>query len=228
MKISPSRVRFVLEAAFLVVVAAVCYEAHLSWRGIVPAMAVAWALVTFVERTAVQDHSSLRAGRLGALFGAFGEHAAAEREPPSEPAPSHVTVLEAAEDHPPEPQPELPGPAPEPAPPAPEPEPPTPEPVPPAPRLRPLPAPPEPVAESPLSEPAVAYLPRRDGAEREWNVWELEQIAHAQEGEDAARDEELAFLLLELRQFADADGRLSTTFDPVVRESFGELLYTAV
>jgi hypothetical protein len=59
-------------------------------------------------------------------------------------------------------------------------------------------------------------------------VWELEQIAHAQEGEDAARDEELAFLLLELRQFADADGRLSTTFDPVVRESFGELLYTAV
>jgi outer membrane biosynthesis protein TonB len=227
MKVSASRVRFVLEAAFLVVVAAVCYEAHLSWRGIVPAMAVAWALVTLVERTAMRDHSSLRAGRLGALFGAFGEHAAAEPQPASEPAPSHVTVLETAEEHPPEPQPE-PMPAPEPVPPAPEPEPPTPEPVPPAPTLRPLPAPPEPALEAPLREPAVAYLPRRDGAEREWNVWELEQIAHAQEGEDAARDQELAFLLLELRQFADADGRLSTTFDPVIRESFGELLYTAV
>src|ERR1700686_1017128 len=182
MKVSASRVRFVLEAAFLVVVAAVCYEAHLSWRGIVPAMAVAWALVTLVERTAMRDHSSLRAGRLGALFGAFGEHAAAEPQPASEPAPSHVTVLEPPEEHPPEPQPE-PMPAPEPVP---EPEPPTPEPVPPAPTLRPLPAPPEPALEAPLREPAVAYLPRRDGAEREWNVWELEQIAHAQEGEDAA------------------------------------------
>ena len=42
------------------------------------------------------------------------------------------------------------------------------------------------------------------------------------------RDEELAFLLLELRQFANADGQLSVDFDPVVRESFGELIYAAV
>ena len=43
-----------------------------------------------------------------------------------------------------------------------------------------------------------------------------------------ARDEELAFLLLELRQFANADGQLPVGFDPVVRESFGDLLYSAV
>jgi hypothetical protein len=55
---------------------------------------------------------------------------------------------------------------------------------------------------------------------------ELGGIAREREGEDASRDEELAFLLLELRQFANADGQLAPSFDPVVRESFGDLLYT--
>jgi hypothetical protein len=63
---------------------------------------------------------------------------------------------------------------------------------------------------------------------REWNVWELERIAGDVEGRDPARDQELAFLLIELRQFANADGRLRVEFDPVVRESFGELVYAAV
>ncbi|HEX6490337.1 MAG TPA: hypothetical protein VF002_03055 [Gaiellaceae bacterium] len=235
MKITASRVRFVLEAAFLVVVAAVCWAVHLSWLGIVPAMAGAWVLVSFLERAALQQRASTPAGRLGWLLGRPGEHEAEEPLPEPVPAPqgSHVTVLEQAAEHPPEPEPETPGPVPEPAPPAPEPEPPTPEPVPLAPTLRSLPPPtpepmPEPIPEPSGAEPAVAYLPRRDGAAREWNVWELERIAHAQEGEDTARDEELAFLLLELRQFADADGRLPVTFDPVVRESFGESLYTPV
>jgi len=94
-----------------------------------------------------------------------------------------------------------PAPAPEPVPPpAPEPAPPAPDPQPPT---------PDPTPPAPES--------------REWNVWELERLAR--EGE--ARDE-LAFLLLELRQFADADGKLSVSFDPVIRESFGELLYAAV
>jgi hypothetical protein len=31
-----------------------------------------------------------------------------------------------------------------------------------------------------------------------------------------------------LRQFADAGGHLPVTFDPVVREAFGDDLYTAV
>ena len=74
----------------------------------------------------------------------------------------------------------------------------------------------------------VVRLPL-DGAEpREWNIWELERLAHEAEGRDPAHDDELVFLLLELRQFANADGQLPVDFDPVVRQSFGELVYAAV
>ena len=77
---------------------------------------------------------------------------------------------------------------------------------------------PEPVVRLPL-----------DGAEpREWNIWELDRLAHEAEGRDPAHDEELVFLLLQLRQFANADGQLPLDFDPVVRQSFGELIYAAV
>ena len=134
------------------------------------------------------------------------------------------------DEHPPMPVPE-PEPTPEPAPPAPEPRPPTPEPGEPPPQLRSVP-PPEPERDPEPEEAraleSVVRLPL-DGVEpREWNVWELERLAQAAGGEDPARDEELAFLLLELRQFANADGQLSVDFDPVVRESFGELIYAAV
>ena len=125
-----------------------------------------------------------------------------------------------------------PEPLPEPAPPVPEPRPPTPEPGEPPPQLRSMPAPEperEPGQDDDVRAPErVVRLPL-DGAEpREWNVWELERLAQAAGGGDPARDEELAFLLLELRQFANADGQLSVDFDPVVRESFGELIYAAV
>jgi hypothetical protein len=127
-------------------------------------------------------------------------------------------------EQPPTPGPEpVPPPAPEPAPPAPEPQPPTPDPTPPAPELRAVPpSEPEPAARI-EPEPGVTRMPL-NGAPREWNVWELERLARYAE----ARDEEVAFLLLELRQFADAHGRLPVSFDPVIRESFGELLYAAV
>ena len=115
----------------------------------------------------------------------------------------------------------VPPPAPEPAPPAPEPQPPTPDPTPPAPELRAVPHS-EPAAE-PEPERSVTRIPP-SGSPREWNVWELERLAR--DGE--ARDEEVAFLLLELRQFANAHGQLPLSFDPVIRESFGELLYAAV
>jgi hypothetical protein len=127
-------------------------------------------------------------------------------------------------EQPPAPGPEpVPPPAPEPAPPAPEPQPPTPDPTPPAPELRAVPpSEPEPAANiEPV--PGVTRMPL-NGVPREWNVWELERLARYGE----ARDEEVAFLLLELRQFADAHGRLPVSFDPVIRESFGELLYAAV
>ena len=85
--------------------------------------------------------------------------------------------------------------------------------------------PPEPGPE-PIPPPApehapLAPEPTPPAPEREWNVWELERLAR--DGE--ARDEEVAFLLRELRQFANADGRLPVSFDPVIRESFGQLLY---
>jgi len=141
-----------------------------------------------------------------------------------------LEAVREGDEHPPMPVPE-PEPTPEPAPPAPEPQPPTPEPGEPPPQLRSVP-PPEPEREP---EPEDAEAPELvvrlplDGAEpREWNVWELERLAQAAGGGDPARDEELGFLLLELRQFANADGQLSVDFDPVVRESFGELIYAAV
>jgi hypothetical protein len=150
--------------------------------------------------------------------------------------PSHVKVV------PPEPAPE---PQAAPAPPAPEPErveaapvavaeapppPAAPRPVepPPAPAAGPRPAPPS--APPPeLPEPAaphagvVPFPPRADGPQ-EWNLWDLERLAREREGEDAERDEERTLLLVYLREFANADGLLPTSFDSLVRESFGELL----
>jgi outer membrane biosynthesis protein TonB len=200
-KVTSGRARFVLNAAFLVVVAAICWAASVSWKGIVPAMAGAWVLMTLVERAA----NSGRRRR---------EEAPAKQKPEAEQPPTPI-----------------PEPAPEPIPPAPEPSPPRPEPTPlpdPNPQLEVVPDP-EPVPEpEPIVEPSVARLPQRDGAPREWNVWELERIARDVEGNDARRDQELAFLLLELRQFANADGMLQPSFDPVIRETFGELLYAGI
>jgi hypothetical protein len=104
------------------------------------------------------------------------------------------------EEHPPTPVPEPEQPAPEPAPPAPDPQPPTPEPAEPSPQLESVP--------------------------REWNLWELERLA--KEGvAGRARLAEVGFLLLALREFASAEGRLPVSFDPIIRESFGDLVYAA-
>jgi hypothetical protein len=116
--------------------------------------------------------------------------------------------------------------------PAPEPEPePAPAPAPPA--LRPLPvrAPepelgPEPEAEPEPQrepEPAVAYLPLSEEA-REWNLWELERVARENITADVAKNEERAYLLMYLREFAGPDGTLPADFDGLVRDSFGDLL----
>src|ERR687886_2622397 len=224
MKLTPARVRFVLETAFLIIVAAICWATHLTWTGIVPAMAVAWALVTLVERTA-------SGGDAEGLRLPFRRHAPVEEEesaaPAESPAPEpDVPRREPEAEQPPTPIPEPapePGPAPEPVPPAPEPSPPRPEPTPqpdPNPQLRSVPEPeqrPEPEPEPEVERPSVAQLQPPNGAAREWNVWDLERLARESEGEDLDRDEELNFLLLELRQFANADGMLPTSFDPVVR-----------
>ena len=207
-----SVIRFLIEAAFIVLIAAAVAIAHLGKLWIALAVGGAWVLVALVERNVQADNSRLREGRLGFLFGRSEaetpEVQPVERELPP-PPPSHVTVLE-SEPGEPEPEPE--------------------------PMLQSVPdPPPEPESESEAEpesgvepQPQVAYLPRADGAPREWNVWELERLAREREGQDPAHEEELAFLLVELRQFANADGHLPVTFDPIVRDAFGDDLYTAV
>jgi outer membrane biosynthesis protein TonB len=137
----------------------------------------------------------------------------------------------------PAPEPEVtPGPAPEPAP-EPEREAPA-EPAPPEtppeqPRIAVVAAVPQPAPEPPpppapvVPEPeprVVAFTARSLGVPRQWNLWELERIAREQGGTDAERDEERSFLLMYLREFADADGVLPASFDSIVRESFGDVL----
>jgi hypothetical protein len=231
-KLPVAMIRFLLEAAFIILIAAATAVAHLGKVWIALSVGGAWLLVSVVERSAIREGSLLHREGLGFLFA--GRQAQSEpAEPVADELPYEFFSKPEAEEHPPTPLPE-PEPTPEPAPPAPEPSPPTPEPgAPPPPQLRRVPSPepvpppePEPVRED-LPEP-IAYL-RRDGGEpREWNIWELERLAREGESRDPGRDQELAFLLLELRQFANADGQLPVSFDAVVRESFGELLFTAV
>ena len=52
-----------------------------------------------------------------------------------------------------------------------------------------------------------------------WNIWSLERVAR-----EHPESEELGYLVLSLRDFADAAGQLPADFDPLVRESFGDLL----
>jgi hypothetical protein len=104
--------------------------------------------------------------------------------------------------------------------------------VPSQPRVAAVPPRPEPAAEpeaEPQSapEPSVVAISGRRGGPREWNLWDLERLARARAGGDAVRDEERGFLLMYLREFANADGVLPADFDAVVRESFGDVLDAA-
>src|SRR3954454_17447609 len=74
---------------------------------------------------------------------------------------------------------------------------------------------PEPEPE-PEPEP-VATLPSEP---RRWNLWDLESALRA----SGSTGEEREYLVLYLRDYADADGLLPVDFDELVRESFGELL----
>jgi hypothetical protein len=119
----------------------------------------------------------------------------------AEPEPERVRVLQAVPDPEPEPEPET--------------------------RLEPEPdAEPE-VEREPEPEPAppTPIVPIAAVAEpRRWNVWDLERLTREHHGDDAVRDEERAFLLMYLRDFAGPDGLLPLDFDALVRDSFGELV----
>ena len=62
---------------------------------------------------------------------------------------------------------------------------------------------------------------------REWNLWELEQLARASGQRYPERMQEWTYLFVHLRRFAQTDGALPREFDGLVRESFGELLERA-
>jgi hypothetical protein len=69
----------------------------------------------------------------------------------------------------------------------------------------------------------VATLPT-PSQPRQWNLWELERLAREAAAEDPGRGQELGYLLVPLREYANADGVLPVQFDDLVRESFGDLL----
>ena len=84
------------------------------------------------------------------------------------------------------------------------------------------------VAEEPSPAPATWAPWRRSastpsaaaGSGTQWSVWTLEEVVR----DNAPENDELAFLTVSLRDFADANGLLPAGFDPLVRESFGSLL----
>lgn len=107
----------------------------------------------------------------------------------------------------------------------------------PEPQRPPLVAVPAPVAVAePAAEVAVAAEPSEPDDEtvvqfpslgpRVWNLWDLERLSRQYAGRDSLRDEERAYLLVYLREFANADGELPIDFDGLVRESFGDLVTT--
>jgi hypothetical protein len=196
--------RFLIEAGFIIAVAVFAGVERYSATTIILLVFAAWLLVALVEVTIALVRRRRTAGEPYVLIGAEPEPA----EPEFEPGPT------------PEPEPE-PAPLLE-SPPAPS----TPSP----PRIAAVPPPPVvpvPEFEPPEPELDVVSIVSWVAAPREWNIWELERIARDQGGDDIARNEERAYLLMYLREFANPDGNLPSDFDAVVRESFGDVLDAA-
>jgi hypothetical protein len=236
--------RFVAEAAFLIGVAVAAGVLSLSTPAIVAVMGGAWLVVAAVE-FAVSRRGAGRAPEPARETAAAvapeppAPQPLVEQEPLPEPVPPEV-VIETPPPDPLEPLPEgSPPPLPEPVAPADEPVvgPAKPDEEPePAERARPaLVAVPPPPAPEPEPEPepqvvpaAAEVVPLRAWGEepREWNLWDLERAVRERAEPDAERDEERAYLLIYLRDFAGPDGLLPATFDRLVRDSFGDLLGT--
>jgi len=192
--------RFLIEAGFIIVVAVVAGIERLGTPWIVTVMAAAWLIVAVVEIGASRRRAK-----------GFPRSPATEAEPPpASPPPRPPLVVRA------EPERE-----------------PAPEPRPEPPRIVAVPPPPpepEPEPEPPVVEPeparVVAFTPVDDGP-REWNLWELERAARNHAGSDVVQNEERAYLLMYLRDFAGPDGMLPADFDGLVRDAFADVLHAA-
>lgn len=90
MRIRSSLIRFLLEAGFIILAAAVAGLARLSAPWIVVVMFGAWLLVAFVERTGARGVRRRQAAE----------------QPEAEPPPAHVAVIEPEPELEPEPEPE--------------------------------------------------------------------------------------------------------------------------
>ncbi|HUJ92616.1 MAG TPA: hypothetical protein VLW05_07940 [Gaiellaceae bacterium] len=215
--------RTAVEGAFIVASAVVAYAVTATWPWIVAIVAIAYLIVLAVEIGLWRRSGRPDVAKAVAAPPVVGEPARADE---------HVRVLRAEPAAWPKPEPE---PEPEPvavaeAEPAPEPvvvaEP---EPIPEPPRLAPVPEPePEPETEpvyapAPVAVAQVVPIGYGSGP-RQWNVWDLEQLAREHAGGDPVADEERTFLLMYLRDFAGADGLLPADFDDLVRQSFGAIV----
>jgi hypothetical protein len=102
---------------------------------------------------------------------------------------------------------------------------PEPEPVAERPPLAAVPEPePAPVVPEPAPVPSTVVPIGVGAGPRQWSLWDLERLTRKHAGGDVAQDEERQFLLMYLREFADANGLLPVDFDGLVRDSFGELV----
>jgi hypothetical protein len=224
--------RTIVEAAFLIAVPVIALVAGLSWPGIIGASAVAYFLVLVLEATiwregtgaaskaAREPAAAVEVLRLDLVTPAPTVVAPVAAESPAPAEAEHVRVIPREETPPVEPQPVEVQPEPELEP----------EPEPERPPLAAVPEPePEPELE-PEPEPVVAPAGARvvpigvGAAPRQWNVWELERLVRDDAGSDAAQDEERTYLLMYLREYADAGGSLPVDFDGLVRDSFGDLV----
>lgn len=230
-------------AGFLLLVAVGLWLLDAAWPVVVGVMAAAWVLAAVVEWAAwrVERHGHVAAERQLPTAEASTAPAAAEHAPElltaPEPEPPLLPPLEEEAALPPpkgesvkEPRSEPPA-----APQAQESERKADAPVPlrakrpERPSLRPVPQPPPPApppaAARATAPPSVVDLRRRATTQaRHWNLWDLEHLAREELQDDPQRSQELSYLFLHLRQFASADGSLPTEFDPLVRESLGDLL----
>jgi hypothetical protein len=236
--------RTVVEAAFLVAVPVVAAALGSGMWTIIAASAVAYLLIFVLEATLWREGRPTPAAL--SRLRLPSRNVVVKRAEPEPAVPPPVEPAETVVVHRPAP--------PEPAAPEPQPAPAAapaasssehvrvlrrdPEPVPePEPEPEPEPAP-EPVAERPalaavpelvpVAEPEPApstVVPIGVGAgPRQWNLWDLERLTREHSGPDPLQDEERQYLLMYLREFADANGLLPIDFDSLVRDSFGELV----
>ena len=239
--------RFAVEVALILLGAAVATVTQPGWRWILVIMACAYLAVLTIE-LAVYWQARAKAAPAEVTgrepeFEPRPEHvhvhvlphngtpppAPEPRLVDAEPEPELVPAAVQESGVPPEPPVEAPEPLPEPER-EPEPEPElAPHPVPQLTVAPPLPPEPEP---APAREPAVAVASHTSvvtlspRGPREWNLWDLERLARRHSGTDVFRDEERSYLLMYLREFANADGVLPIDFDTLVRDSFGDLVGT--